>query len=665
MKWLLQHGLAGALIAGAGALSAEPDRTGLEALTLNELLEVDVVTASKSSQTYLSTPAAVTVITGEELEQSTATWHVMDALRLVPGMHIFNLNNGRYLVGIRGFETANLNQTLVLKDGRSLNTPTLTGIYWNELTYPYDEIDRIEVIRGPGASVWGANAVNGVINIITKPAWETLGTRLDAGYGSDLAYLFAGRHGGYLEDLDLYYRGSLAYRFRNDSDDDHTTVTFEDEIEDLRGSFRFDGESDDLDTLYSISLDAYRQNYEERFRRFDPDNPAVLDDALLNNENYGVALTGTWERYLSHNEKLFFRSYFQHDDRTLGELAEISAIVGDFQGEFSHEPIDGHNFLWTAEYRIINESIDDSTTFDFDASNYTRHLVAVSLQDDIELLPDQLFVTTTAKLEYHNLTGPEFLGSLRLRYLPSQRQTFWSSVSRAVRTPSLAETNHLARLPDDLTGLQAVYVQPDDELNSPESLSFQAGARRLLTDKLLAETSGFYTRYEDLINAEFRGVGTNPDRLITQWANNRDGATYGVEVALDYRPHAQWRLRGNLSWMRHDLESVEMNGVTTVTERNDDRLFANVILDVVPHERLTTSVVGRYVSDIQTNNNFDFPAYFEIDTSLRWQATDHLRLSLIGRNLLDPERPEYRLIYTQFQPTVVERSFFLQATVEF
>lgn len=632
----------------------------LDQLSLAEILQLDVVSASQRPESIQSMAAAGTVITNQELENSAAH-NVMDALRLVPNAHIFNHSNQRYVVGLRGFETNNLNQTLVLKDGRSLNIPTLTGIYWHEVNYPMDEIEQIEVIRGPSASHWGSNAVNGVINIISKPAQKTQGSKGVAGFGSELSQLYYFRHGGHLEEHDVFYRASIGFE---KIDDSGTTdgLDFNDDGHSLKGTLRFDSESEDGDTVYSLSFEAMSQEFNEKFYRFD-ENTFTSSFVPFENDSTGASIVANLDRYISYDQVLRFRSYFEYYDRNLGPISQIDTQVANFQVKYEHQPFERHNVHWSAEYRYIHEDLEDDFTFDFTDSSYDRHLLSLGIEDNIELKQDKLFLIAAGKIELHNQTDTEYLGSAALKWLPSDRQTFWAKVGRAVRAPSLAEREMVASLPSELTPL--VVVQPNDDLNSEESISYELGGRVLLSDELFIKANFFYTEYDNLINAEVAGLGlANPGvpAVFTQWQNNRDGTSQGAELSLNYRPNDLLSLRAQLGCMELDLAGVE--GIAR--ERTDSRLLSNFSAEITPEGPFSAMLIARYVSDIETNTaGIEYPQYWDMDAQLNYQINDDVKLSIVGRNLFREKRDEYSFNFTRFETTPVNRSVFIKLSVDF
>lgn len=637
----------------------------LEQMSLWEILELDVVSASQRPESFQSIAAAGTIITNEELENSAAL-NVMDALRLVPNAHIFNQNNNRYIVGLRGFETNNLNQTLVLKDGRSLNIPTLTGIYWHEVNYQLDEIEQVEVIRGPSASHWGSSAVNGVINIISKTAQKTQGTRAIVGFGSELEQQYYFRHGGKFENRDIYYRASLGFE-RTDDSDSRNGVSYNDDSFSLKSSVRIDSESEDGDTVYSLTFEAFSQEFNEDFLLFD-DSANTSDFEPFENDSLGVNVVGSLDHYISFDQVIRFRTYLEYYDRNFGPISQIETSVASFQIKYEHEPFENHQINWSMEYRYIDEALEDSFTFEFEEADYERHLLSLGVEDKIELIEDRFYLIPAGKVELHNQTDTEYLGSLKAKWLPSDRKTFWGSIARAVRAPSLAEREMLASLPSDSSPTGLVFVQQNDDLESEEAVSYELGGRVLLTDQLFAEINLFYTEYENLINTEIHGFGSrpvaNPEHLgiLSQWQNNREGNSHGAELTLDFQQSDMLRLRAQLGYMKLDLEEV----VNVAQERTDSRLLSNFSADFTPEGPFSAKLIARYVSDIETNTQDVFyPAYWDMDAQFNYEITDQVTLSIIGRNLFRDQREEYEFGFTRFDPTPVNRSIFIKLSAEF
>lgn len=650
----------------------KPVEDTLLSLSLEQLVDRHFISASRSPERLMEASAPTTVLPGHELQESTAT-SIIDALRLVPGVQVFEVSNGRHLVGIRGFETNHKNATLVLKDGRSLNIPTLNGIYWNELDYNFDEIHQIEVVRGPVASVWGANAVNGAINIVSRSARETQGTRIEIGSGSELSRHLYLRHGDQLADSETFYRTTLQYR-RRDPSANATPPTNNDEWDALRTSFRIDTESADRDSTLSLNAEAFAQVFDETFILLESGDAQVRREAV---ENYGrgLSLVVDGARYLSHDQRVGVKAYYEFYDRQLGRVSQIDTHVADLQYEHTLEVARSHELLWTAEYRMIHESFEDSFYFDFPSGSDQRHLLSVSLQDAWTAVPERLVVTPTAKLEYHDFSALEFMGSIRAAWTPHHDFTLWGSIARAIRTPIRGETDSTARLPLDPVSQgpgqpgQAAFaleIAPNPDLKPEESLAWQTGVRFAPTPELLFDLSGFITEYAGLINA-VPASPTFPPKIVegipvaeARFENNQDGSAYGTELAVEYRPTSQWRLLGNVSWMRYNLESTNL-----IVGLQSDRLHANTAAEWTPVEELSVAANLRFVDDFQTTSAVDIPGYTQADARLTLRPSDHWEISIIGRNLINPSQKEYEFSFIQFEPTEVERAIYIQLSTHF
>ena len=398
------------------------------------------------------------------------------------------------------------------------------------------------------------------------------------------------------------------------------------------------------------------------------DTTLTTENVPFENDSTGASIVGNLDRYISYDQVLRFRSYFEYYDRNLGPISQIDTHVANVQVKYEHQPFERHNLSWSAEYRYIHEELEDSFTFDFNESAYNRHLFSLGVEDHIELKKDELFLITAGKAEFHNETDTEYLGSVKLKWLPSDRKTFWTKIGRAARTPSLAEREMTASLPGSLMPL--IIVQPNADLNSEESVSTELGGRILITDELFVEANFFYTEYDDLINTQVDGLGLSPSTgvpaVLTQWQNNRDGTSQGAEFTLDYRPSERLRLRAQLGYMALDLAAVGVGAQEITQPRTDDRLLSNFSAEITPEGPFSATLVARYVSQIETNTRgVGFPQYWDMDAQLNYQITNDLRLSIFGRNLFRKQRDEYSFNFTQFETTPVNRSVFIKLAVDF
>ena len=251
-------------------------------------------------------------------------------------------------------------------------------------------------------------------------------------------------------------------------------VDFNDDAYALKSSLRFDGESDDGDTVYSAVLEAFSQEFSERFFMFDE---STLTSAYqpFENDAESISLSSTLEHYFSYEQVLSIRSYFDYYDRNLGEVSDIQTSIANIQAEYEHTLLDRNTLNWAIEYSYIHEALEDSFTFDFNAAESIRHLFSVGLENTLEVVENQFYLIPSCKVEFHNQTYTELLGSFKAKWLPSNRQTYWASIARAIRTPSLAERWMTSSLPDANGQADLVVVEPNDDLQSEQSLSYEFG----------------------------------------------------------------------------------------------------------------------------------------------------------------------------------------------
>ena len=421
-------------------------------LPLEDLLSMEVTSVSKKKQRLTEAAAAVFVITQEDIRRSGVT-SIPEALRLAPGLQVAKIDANKWAISSRGFNTQFVNKLLVLIDGRSVYTPSYSGVYWDAQDTLLEDIDRIEVIRGPGATLWGANAVNGVINIITKQAGDTQGGLMVASAGNEEKVIAGLRYGA---ELNKNTHGRLYLKF-NERDSSYAPGLDDeagDDWKSLRGGFRIDSQPSDKDR-WTVQGDVYEADENQTLNLWrDPSDPSNLNFAPFyldantadEIESSGWNLLTRWDHLLSNTSNITLQLYYDHTKRAENFLLqEQDTLDIDFQHQL--EVFGNHDLVWGLGYRHIEDEFSNTYIVAFLPDSGSSDLFSAFLQDEIELLPDRLRLTLGSKFEQNDFTGFEVQPSARLIWLPTERSTLWGSVSRAVRTPSRLED----RLPDRVT----------------------------------------------------------------------------------------------------------------------------------------------------------------------------------------------------------------------
>ncbi len=643
----------GSLLVGmplyAGSAPEEPS-IDLNELSLEELKQVMIVSVSKKPEKLSEAAAAISVITAEDIRRSTAIT-IPDLLRGVPGLQVGQINANTWAVGSRGFNHRYANKLLVLIDGRSVYTPMFSGVYWHVQDMLLEDIERIEVIRGPGATLWGANAVNGVINIITKHTADTQGGLLTAGTGNE-EQGFGGFRYGFRLGRKAYGRAYLKYSKRDDFRDAYSRHG-EDDWDTLKGGFRFDWEGPGQD-VFTFQGDIYNGDAGERMGRLAALSE-YLDITRYDQDFSGGNLLFRWQHTFSDTADTTLQVYYDrtrmHNSFSIGPRSRYTERFDTFDIDFQHRFQLGtrHALVWGVGCRIVRDHFSDTNSpiFTFDPGSRTNRLFSAFFQDDITLIPGRLRLVLGTKVEHNDYTGFEVQPSARLLWKLGDRQVIWAAVSRAVRTPSRYEHDSqsmsIGVVPLGLPTL--LSVEGNRHVDSENLRACELGYRLQVTPALFLDLALFYNVYSDFRSVEpgrfFFASRPQPAHFVfaLDVDNGLDARTYGLEVSVDWDPKPWLRLQAAYTYL-----DIEMHN-----DRNTFYAFGNPPEDSNPHNQfsLNASVdlrwnlewdIGlRYVDDLG-----DFvDSYLEMDMRLAWSPVRDFEIALIGRNLFDDHHPEF------------------------
>jgi len=618
--------------------SGEP----LKQLSLAELGNVEVTTASKGPEEVWKTPAAIFVITQDDIRRSGAT-SIPELLRLAPGVEVAQVDSNHWSVGIRGFGAALASKLLVLIDGRSLYTPLFAGVYWQAQATPLEDIERIEVIRGPGGTIWGANAVDGVINIITKNAKDTHGSIVSAGggnvdQGSGTVRYGSGNGRGF--NYRMYGLGFVR------GAGFHPDGPIFDEWRMGQAGFRTDWDGDTHDT-FTFQGDIYREGAGEA-TTYALYSPPTQVNAHGTAEFTGGNLLGRWKRVLNERSDFQLQAYF---DRTNHFEPEFGETRDTFDVDFlDHLTLAGRqNFLWGLGARVSPSSaIQLVPTIDFVPQHQTDLIYSGFAQDEIEFFNHRLAVTVGTKLEHNNYTGFEVQPSGRLLWQRTARESLWGSVTRAVRTPSRLDTN--VELTDfaTVTPLPVfLRVSGNPQFQSEELVAYETGYRRLVTPHCYVDVALFYNDYNDLYSFQvgkfFLETSPSPAHVILPLltSNGIKGTTKGFELSPDWKPVKRWELRASYSYLDMKLENKPgSNDPTSVSGYEGSSPRHQVVIQSFVNlpKRLEFDQTYRYVSALPAQT---VGSYQTMDTRFGWHINPELELSVGGQNLLQPHFVQY------------------------
>lgn len=612
---------ADAVAAPVQVADATPTGNGdLSDLSIEELVNVPVTSVSGSAQPVGEAPAAIYVITSDDMVRAGIR-SIPGALRLAPNLQVARLDAAGYGISARGFNQSSgtANKLLVLMDGRIVYTPLFSGVFWDEQNPIIEDLDRIEVVSGPGGTLWGSNAVNGVINIVSRDAHETQGL-LATGGASSSGQSLGLRYGDYFAGGAFRVYGLGQRRAVGDPN----------EFRNLQGGFR--GDWGDADNTITLQGDAYHGDQDQL--------PGQVSNTAINGGN----LLGRWTRRFDDNSSFQIQAYADRAERAVasGIRAEVRSAAADAQYNFSLTPT--QDVVVGAGVRVTRDHLrpGPGTAF-LDPDERTLTAYSAFVQDTVALSPTVDFIAGL-KLEDNSYTGIEYMPSGRLAWRPSDNTLVWAAISRAVRTPS--------RFDRDLHVTGLLNGGPD--FQSESVIAYELGYRAQPNDRFWYSVSAFYNVYDDLRTLE----ATSPLVFPLEIRNGMHGDTYGLETWGSYALTEFWRVNAGLSLLEKDLSldagSADVLGVSLAG--NDPKVQATLRSLVDLNPRTQFDVALRYVSELPDPK---VPAYVAVDMRLGYRLSDHFEISLAGYNLFDDEHVEF--INPSLPAQQTSRSFFLSA----
>ena len=626
----------------SGANVRQPEDQ-LKRLSLEQLGQVVVTTASKEPEEVWRTPAAIFVITHDDIVRSGAT-SIPDVLRLAPGVEVARIDSSRnWVVGVRGFGDQFSKSLLVLVDGRSLYTPLFGGVHWSLQNLLLDDIDRIEIIRGPGSTVWGANAVNGVINIITRPASQTAGAYATALAGNVDRGSAGARYGGRFMNSGAYRVYGLAF---DRGPEWHSDARDFDRWHMAQGGFRIDFTSGARDA-FTIHGDAYSGQIGESVlvASFNPPAHNLIDTPA---DVAGENLVARWDRKLADGGNVTLQGYWDRTHRLGTDYGETRNTFDlDLVHQFS--PLPGHTLIWGGGLRRGPATyVQTIEAADFQPHDQPYDLYNVFAQDTLALRW-HLSATGGGRLEHNTYTGFEFSPSASLLWTPSSRRSAWFSVTRAARTPSRLEADIAVEQFAGFSNGLPVFARltGDRTIGAEHLVGVEGGYRALLSSSAYVDVSVFRHRYSDIIALGNPVIdtptrdGTTYVRATFPFTNGIDGPTQGLEIAPNVSLSPALGVRGSYSYIRTSLTpgpSVDPGISLTQIILAGTPHHQVVVQALVSRDRLDVTPVYRYVSGRQDTA---IPAYHELDVPVNWTLTRAWSLGVVGQNLLHAHHAEW------------------------
>jgi iron complex outermembrane recepter protein len=651
------------LASPAGAKQKAVDLTNQ---SLEDLMNIKVVSVSKTDQSVARTAAAIFVITQEDIHRSGAT-SIPDLLRMVPGMDVAQIDANTWAISARGFNERFGNELFVMVDGRSIYTPSFGGVYWEALDIPLEDIERIEVIRGPGGSIWGTNAVNGVINIITKKASETKGALVTAGggnidQGSGLAQFggAAGQDTNYRVFTKYFNQDHLPGVAGNDGGDGWHS---------LRAGFRADSTLSSRDSL-TFQGDLYSMRIGNPAFTFpNVTTPAPIPTELLVNMAGGY-IQGTWSRAISGRSGATLQVSYDRYER--------NDTVGDDRGtlnvDFSHHFAWGERnaIVWGVNFLDSDSQFHGTFFTSFIPAHLNRRVYGVFVQDEITIRPDRLYLTVGTKFEDNHYTGLNVMPSARIAWTPTPEQTVWASVSDAVRSPAEIDTNFRANVgsfsvPGDPTPFLIAFIG-NPNVEDESLIAYEFGYRRVIGKQFSVDFSSYYNDYNHQDTTEpaptFFEATPAPAHIVVPltYQNLMYGGTQGIEVFGTWKVTNRWTLNPGYAFEAihmHLRPTSEDTTSVAAAEGASPRHSAQLRSRVDFPHGLTWDTSAYFVGRLTDPAE---PSYTRLDSQLSWRFSEGGSISLVGQNLLKGLHQEFVDSTNSAQTTLVKRSVYIKFT---
>lgn len=651
------------------------DISSLSKMSLEALMDIEITSASRKPQRLADVASAVFVINQEDIRRSGAT-SIPDLLRMAPGVQVARIDSSKWAVSIRGMNGRFSNKLLVLKDGRSIYTPLFSGVYWETQDTPLEDIERIEVIRGPGAALWGSNAVNGVINIITKTSADTHGVLVSSGGGTFEKQFGTVRYGsksGESSDFRIYAQHSG----RGDGDDSRG-ASANDSWNISTGGFRFDSQLTSRDT-FSLQGDVYTSAYNETYTLYrlpTLSDPTYSFVQQASSEGNGGNLRSRWQRTLSYTDSIALQLSYDHYQRRMVVLDEVRDTMDlDFQHRFA---LGGRNdIIWGAGYRYSHDNLGVTPYISFSEPSKGAHLMSGYLHDEISLVPTKLSLVLGARLEYNDNPDLAFQPNGRLIWTPLPQHTFWGSVSRAIRTPSRGDSDITYRyrtLPPGTLGNplpMQLEIIGSSNFASEKIIAYELGYRTEPFHRLTCDVSLFYNNYNSL-----RVLQTGAPYLLSPaslsqpmlLSNDMHGHTYGYEISATAMPYDWWKLQLAYSYLKSymsldngSVDETNRSNAASGSPRNQFSLRSLFSLG----NQVELDFWVRGVDRVDSIDSVSIAGYVTTDIRLAWKPARTVELSLVGQNMMQSRHAEYIPEFINTTPSEMPRSIYGKLRLNF
>lgn len=636
----------------------------LKGLSLDELADVEVTIASRRPQKIIDTSSAVYVISADDIKRSGAKT-IPDLLRMVPGVHVASIDANKWAISARGFNSRFAGNFLVLIDGRSVYTPLFSGVYWNAHDLPFGDIDRIEVIRGPGAAVWGANAVTGVINILTKDSADAHDPMVTTGIGTEENRFVEGHVGGAVKNGHYRVYGKSRNRDTGRSSNGRQGV---DGTEDIRAGFRTDLHPT-ANRKITVQGDVYEQQNGERYTAPNVQTYGDVIDHEIHSRGQNVL--GRWSHVTANQTNSQIQVFVDKSNREQF-YGNDQLTTYDIDLQQSLKAGRKHLLTYGGGYRRWQGEIPASTIQRFESETSDVELYSVFLQDSISLSSD-LDLTVGSKFEHHDYHAGTPQPTARLMWRATDQNTVWMALSKAVRLPGRADhepgfldSSVIPPSPATANMPALVRLIADDSFQAEELDALELGWRYTSNRGFFVDLATYYNQHKNLRSIEPLPptVEMTPVPhivLASTSANNVSADSYGFELVANWDATDWWRLLATYSTQRLDVHIGPGSGDNQSENRENVTPESQFSLrsQMKPYESATFDMWLRYVNAVDT---YAIPEYLELDFRFGWIVSNNIEFALVGRNILDPSHLEYRSQVFMTETTEVEREAYVQFT---
>ena len=643
-------------------------------MSLEELLDTDVVSASRKTQNQQHVAAAVFVITQEDIARSGAR-DLPDVLAMAPGIEVARIGNNRWAVSARGFNGRFANKLQVLKDGRSIYSPLFSGVFWEGEDTVLEDIERIEIIRGPNAAMWGSNAVNGTINIITRKARDTQGGLVAVRTGTEDKASITARYGMALGDsghMRIYTKGTER-RGGYDADGNRAVDKSDSGLLGFRADWL-----PSSGTRVFVNGETFRNRNNDIYNFADPLVPGYINPVESTMTLSGSHLQGRFESLRDDGSEVTIQAYLTQRLLEADYILREERTTADLDIQYRLAPIGSHEILVGANYRNSRDTISNASKYvSFNSRHEDFQLSSIFINDEITVIPKLLQVTLGARLEYNNLTGSALQPTARFLWTPNPQQTIWGALSHATRTPSRAEES--ASMAMQVIPPSSPYLpfptlvtfgqNPGTKPESEKMDAAELGYRHRFGQNLSLDTTAFIHRYRDGMSVVHGSTDlSHLPSYIEQYVVNLNGQRtriYGLEMAMFAQLSPSWRLQPSYTW-QHGTASAFGDPISEASAERDAKKIPRHLLSLrSQHNFGQTQRLDFWLKYKSRNEAFNIPERINLDARYAWRASRSTEISLVGQNLLHRHALEYNSDQLPSVPVEIGRSAYIRLEYRF